>query len=77
MLNDDTSKANYLNKLFSTVVSDLLESIEQPQQVYEIPDIPLDQETLFPKPTSGNGVMRTIQNLKNKSGGGDEIHAFS
>ena len=51
--------------------------MEQPQQDHEIPDIPFNQETLFLKPYSENKVMRTIQNLKNKSVGGDDIHAFS
>ena len=52
----------------------MLESVGQPQKDHETP---FNQETVFMKPTSKPEVMRTIQNLKNKSGGDDEIHASS
>ena len=43
----------------------------------EIPDSPFNSKLIFLKPTTESEVIRTIQNLKNKSGGGDEIHAFT
>ena len=62
---------------FNTVVSKLLDTNITPKQIQEVPDIPVNTESIFLKPTIESEVIRTIQNLKNKSRGGDQIHAFT
>ena len=43
----------------------------------KIPNIPFNTESMFLNPTTKSEVIRTIQNLKNKSGSGDQIHAVT
>ena len=46
-----------------------------PQEKFEIPNIPFNSHTFFILPTDEDEVRLTINGLKEKSDGGDEIHA--
>ena len=74
--NQDSLKANHFNQYFCNVVDTLSNSSIPPIHSHEIPNIPLNTQTMFLNPTSETEVLQTILNLKQKSGGNDGIHAF-
>lgn len=67
--------SNHFNEFFSTIVSNLNINAVPPLRHYDIPIVPINQHSLFLSPTSEFEVLETIHQLKNKSGGSDQIHA--
>lgn len=76
IINDDFAKANIFNEFFSTIAEKLNGSSIPPVNLQEAPTIPFNQNSLFITPTNDTEVSRIIKQLKNKSGGCDDIHAF-
>lgn len=72
----DTEKANYFNEFFSNVVEQLQVNVVPPISYSDIPDIPMNAHSLFLHPTNELEILQIINNIKNKAGGYDNIHAF-
>ena len=70
------------NKLYKEWKRDILRSrlnqnMVPPIHMHNIPAISMNQATFFLNPASEVEILKIIQNLKNKTGVNDQLHAFS